>query len=278
MSFKNLLVHVDDGKACDLRLDAAFRLARELEAHLTGLYVAPDPYLPGNVRAEVPADFLADVHKQFEARMQKAVELYNRKSEKAGITPDCRVVHCAGAGIPDVVALHARYADLTILGQPEPDGPEGIDGPVTESVVLSSGRPGLVIPYIGAGRSIGRKVLVAWDAGREAARAVADAMPLLQRAESITVLAINPRHADHGDQPGADISLHLARHGLKVEAQTLETGDIGVADALLSRLADEDIDLLVMGAYGHSRLRELVLGGVTREVFQHMTVPVLMSH
>jgi len=278
MSFKNLLVHIDDGKACDLRLDAAFGLARELDAHLTGLYVAPDPYLPGNVRAEVPTEFLSTLQDQLKERLQAAVDLYSRKAEAAGIVPDCRSIHCAGAGIPEVVALHARYVDLTILGQPEPDGPEGIEGPVTESVVLSSGRPALVIPYIGAGASLGKKVMIAWDAGREAARAVADAMPLLQRADSVTVLAINPRHGDHGPQPGADISLHLARHGLKVEAQTLEADDLSVAEALLSRLADEDIDLLVMGAYGHSRLRELVLGGVTREIFRQMTVPALMSH
>jgi len=278
MSFKNLLVHIDDGKACALRLEAAFALARELDAHLTGLYVAPDPYLPGNVRAEVPTNFLSTLQSQLEERLHAAVELYTQKAEKAGISPDCRTAHCAGASIPEVVSLHARYADLTILGQPEPDGPEGVAGPVTESVVLSSGRPALVIPYIGAGKSLGKKVMIAWDAGREAARAVADAMPLLQRAESVSVLAINPRRGDHGPQPGADISLHLARHGLKVEAQSLEAEDLSVAEALLSRMADEDVDLLVMGAYGHSRLRELVLGGVTREIFHQMTVPVLMSH
>jgi nucleotide-binding universal stress UspA family protein len=278
MSFKNLLVHIDDGKACELRLDAAFALAGELDAHLTGLYVAPDPYLPGNVRAEVPASFLSTLQDQLKERLETAVALYTRKAEAAGLTPDCRTAHCAGASLPEVVALHARYADLTILGQPEPDGPEGIDGPVTESVVLSSGRPALIVPYIGAGARFGRRVMIAWDAGREAARAVADAMPLLQRADSVTVLAINPRRGDHGPQPGADISLHLARHGLKVEAQSLEAEDLSVAEALLSRLADEDIDLLVMGAYGHSRIRELVLGGVTREIFRQMTVPVLMSH
>lgn len=278
MSFKNLLVHIDDGKACALRLETAFALARELDAHLTGLYVAPDPYLPGNVRAEVPTNFLSTLQSQLEERLHAAVELYTQKAEKAGISPDCRTAHCAGASIPEVVSLHARYADLTILGQPEPDGPEGVAGPVTESVVLSSGRPALVIPYIGAGKSLGKKVMVAWDAGREAARAVADAMPLLQRAESVSVLAINPRRGDHGPQPGADISLHLARHGLKVEAQSLAAEDLSVAEALLSRMADEDVDLLVMGAYGHSRLRELVLGGVTREIFHQMTVPVLMSH
>jgi nucleotide-binding universal stress UspA family protein len=120
--------------------------------------------------------------------------------------------------------------------------------------------------------------MIAWDAGREAARAVHDALPVLERAKSVVVLVINPRRGNHGAEPGADIALHLARHGIKVEAQNTEVKDLSVADALLSRLADQGIDLLVMGAYGHSRLRELVVGGVTRQLFQQMTVPVLMSH
>ena len=135
-----------------------------------------------------------------------------------------------------------------------------------------------MLPYIGAGERLGTRVMVAWDGGRQAARAVGDALPLLERAHSAVVLVINPRRGAHGERPGADITLHLARHGVTVEAQHLEAEDLTVGDALLSRLADQDIDLLVMGAYGHSRLRELVPGGVTRQIFQQMTVPVFMSH
>ena len=145
-------------------------------------------------------------------------------------------------------------------------------------MVLAAGRPALVIPYIGAGETLGERVLVAWDGGREAARAVNDALPLLERAASVGVLVINPSRGGHGEQPGADIALHLARHGISVDAEHLEARDISTGNALLSRLADQNIDVLVMGAYGHSRLREMVLGGVTRQVFQSMTVPVLMSH
>ena len=143
---------------------------------------------------------------------------------------------------------------------------------------MAAGRPALVVPYIGAGKTIGARPMVAWDGGREAARAVNDAMPMLERAKSVVVLTVNPKKRDHGQEPGADIALHLARHGIKVEAQHLEVRDMSVADTILSRMADQGIDLLVMGAYGHSRIREWVMGGTTRQIFANMTVPVLMSH
>jgi nucleotide-binding universal stress UspA family protein len=151
---------------------------------------------------------------------------------------------------------------------------------MVENLLIYSGRPVLVVPYIGTGERIGRTVTVAWDAGREAARAVADAMPLLERAEKVHVLVVDPRpSADgHGEEPGADLALHLARHGVKAEVNRTEANDIGTGDVILSWLSDADSDLLVMGAYAHSRLRELVLGGVTRRILDGMTVPVLMSH
>ncbi len=148
------------------------------------------------------------------------------------------------------------------------------------NLVMSAGRPALVIPYIGAPEGFGRTVTLAWDAGREAARTVADAMPLLERAEQVHVLAVNPRSgiSGHGEEPGADIALHLARHGITAEVNHTHAQDVGVGDAILSWLSDSGSDLLVMGAYGHSRLRELVLGGVTRRLLDSMTVPVLISH
>jgi nucleotide-binding universal stress UspA family protein len=137
-----------------------------------------------------------------------------------------------------------------------------------------------VVPYIGGSDIIGRRALVAWNASREAARALNDAIPLLEDAENVTVLSVNPKRGirGEGDLPAADIALHLARHGMKAEASYVVAEDIGVGDALLSRAADLGSDLIVMGGYGHSRLREIVLGGATRTVLRHMTVPVLLSH
>jgi nucleotide-binding universal stress UspA family protein len=152
--------------------------------------------------------------------------------------------------------------------------------PHPERVTLASGRPILVVPYAGHFATLGQRVLVGWDASREATRAVGDAMPLLAAAEQVTVLAIDPQAGPggHGELPGADISLHLARHGVKAVIERTVSADVPIGDVLLSRAADLGADLLVMGAYGHSRARELLLGGATRTVLGSMTLPVLMSH
>ena len=181
----------------------------------------------------------------------------------------------------DVVSLNAKYVDLAIVSQADPDDAESYPNPgLPAEVALEAGRPVLVLPYIGAGKTLGKNVMVAWNGSREATRAVNDALPLLERAVKVSVLAVNPRDGggDHGDVPSADISLHLARHGVKTEATQTVSNEIDVADVILSRIADTGCDLLVMGAYGHSRMRELMMGGVTRDILKHMTVPLLLSH
>ncbi|MBV8576692.1 MAG: universal stress protein, partial [Acetobacteraceae bacterium] len=178
-------------------------------------------------------------------------------------------------------ALHARYADLAILGQLDPDRVETeLIRPRPEQVALASGCPVLIVPYAGHFDKLGRRVLIAWSATREAARAVKDAMPFLTSAELVTVLTIDPREGPHGhgELPGADIALHLARHGVKAQIERTVSAGVPVGEALLSRAADLGVDLIVMGAYGHSRAREVLLGGATRSVLRSMTVPVLMSH
>jgi nucleotide-binding universal stress UspA family protein len=136
----------------------------------------------------------------------------------------------------------------------------------------------LFVPYTGRFRDIGKRVLVAWNASREAARAVSDALPILAQAQSVEVVAFDPDGADHGEVAGADIALFLARHGVKASAARQSAPDIDVGSQILSRVADSNADLLVMGGYGHSRLRELALGGATRTVLDSMTLPVLMAH
>ena len=152
--------------------------------------------------------------------------------------------------------------------------------PRPELVALASGRPILAVPYAGQFETVGRRVLIGWNATREATRAVNDAMPLLAAADVVTVLTIDAREAPdaHGELPGADISLHLARHGVKATIERTVSAGVPAGEVLLSRAADLGADLLVIGAYGHSRMRELLLGGATRSILQSMTVPVLMSH
>ena len=145
---------------------------------------------------------------------------------------------------------------------------------------MASGRPLLMVPFAGDFPVLGQDVLVGWNASAEAARAVNDALPILQRARKVTVLSVNPRRGirGDGDVPAADIALHLARHGIRAEAAHTVVTDIGEGDALLSYAADIGADLLVTGMYGHSRLREMVFGGVTRSLLAEMTVPVFMAH
>ena len=178
------------------------------------------------------------------------------------------------------VALHSRYADLIVMGQPDLQDDSGVEPAFAHRLVLMAGRPVLFVPYIGPYGTLGKRVLLAWNATREAARAATDALPFLQAADEVCVVVVNPGGASHGQVPGADIGLYLARHGVHAKVEVIEGADIfhDAGNLLLSRAADLSSDLIVMGAYGHSRFSELVLSGVTRTMFESMTVPVLMSH
>ncbi len=283
MPIKNLLVHLDQTKACPKRASAAVSLATRFEAHLTGLYCVGEFLLPG--WADVPSHLLEEQRKREMERAESVLGDFGEKADRAGISHETRTAQVPADRLADEVALHARYSDLAILGQVDPEDVPTGGAHLVEQVVLGCGRPVLVIPYIGAQGDdgdlhIGRNVLAAWDASREATRAVNDALPFLEKAEKVEVVAVNPTKAArrHGEEPGADIALHLARHDVKVEVQHFSVSDIGPGDTLLSRLSDVGADMLVMGAYGHSRMREVILGGVTRTVLEHMTAPVLMSH
>lgn len=275
MPFRDILVHVDEGKSCESRLAVAARLAAAHQARLTGLFTRLLPRLPGYVSAQLGPEVQLMQDKYAREVAARAQEAFNKAAGLAGVSTEWRVAE--GDAI-EAVALHTRYADLVVVGQTDPDSED--QSRLADHLVLDAGRPVLVVPYVGRYETMGRKVIVAWNASREATRAVNDAMPFLQAAEKVTVLAINPTGGPngHGDVPGADICLHLARHEVKAEAAYLKAEDIDVGNMLLSRIADEDADLLVMGAYGRSRLREIVLGGATRHILDHMTVPVLMSH
>lgn len=281
MPYKDILVVLDDTSECRERVDVAVRLARKHEAHLTGLFVVEYGYIPTYAEAQIPQEVLAHRREMARAAATGVQEAFERQAQDAGISAEWRMVD--GDSVR-VVSLHSRYADLTVIGQNSPDGGGGFGScpNLAELVVLGCGRPVLTVPYVGKYPVVGQRVMIAWDARREAARAVADALPMLGAADSVAILSVNPISGKsdgyHGEMPGADIALHLARHGVNVEAQRVETRDVSVANMLLNRVADQSIDLLIMGAYGHTRVRELVLGGVTRQVFRQMTVPVLMSH
>lgn len=274
MPLKDILVYVDDSAHAASTVAAACSLALRHDAHLTGLTVNRPPEIPGFAAIEIPPSAVEILRQQRQEVLDKERETFEKAVSAAGLTG--RSGFSVASGRPlESLSLRSRYADLTVISQNAPESQGGGDDLVDE-LIMASGRPILVVPYIGAPAEIGRKVLVAWNGSREAARAVSDAMPILESADSIEVFAVEPNGI--GDMPGADIAQHLARHGLKAIAAKTAGLDIEVGDVLLNQAADSGADLIVMGAYGHSRMRELVLGGATRHILGHMTVPVLLSH
>jgi len=275
MSFRDLLVHLDASKHTAARAALAARLAKRFKAHLTGLYVTP--------QIEVPP-FLADQYAPKDLDEIFATVAFRRDQTQEGFAAAIRTAGCEGEWqelIGDAETLligEARLADLAILGQDDPsEVVSGVARALPEHVALAIGRPVLVVPYAGTFDSLGERVLVAWNGSPPAARAVNDALPLLKEAKAVEVLEIDaPEEASEG---GRTIGQHLKQHGIAAEVTRLGTSsDLGAGDLLLSRAADISADLIVMGVYGHSRRREIVLGGVSRHIFRHMTVPVLMSH
>jgi len=280
MGIKDILVQIDGSKTAAGRFAAAIGLAEAHGAHLTGLCLAVEPPIPATILGLVPPDLLTGQRNAIHEQAEAAAAQFRLAAGKAGLPNECRIVQVLDIDAADVFIQHARHSDLIVLSQVDAAEVSVLGTGFPADVVLGSGRPVLNIPYIGPAATLGQRVLVAWDGGREAARAVNDALPILERAHSVTVLSVNPDASSDGQRrdPGADIALHLARHGVKVTAARTIAQEISVGDAILADIADNGTDLLVMGAYGRSRLRELVLGGVTRHMFEHMTVPVLMSH
>lgn len=275
--YKTLLVPVDGREKSTRSLELACRIARQFDSHLIGLFVRPSGYIPSPARMDGTEKMLRELQEKVAAELtQEARARFDSVVKPSGLQrAEWRT---ASGPRADVVALHARYADLVVVNQTDPESPDATH--FADSVLLAVGRPVLLMPYVGDYSRFGQNILICWNAGREASRAVTDALPLLRVAKKVTVLSVDGEAsgAGHGESPGSDIALYLARHGVNaVTAQTV-SGSVEVGSVILSRAFDMGADLIVMGAYGHSRAREIVMGGATRTVLQSMTMPVLMSH
>jgi nucleotide-binding universal stress UspA family protein len=221
---------------------------------------------------------LVDAYEQgINAEQATAEATFGKSIKGKHLATEWRVVD----GYPeDELVVNARYADLLVVGQADRKNVSPVPGDLPEAVALATGRPVLVVPEIGAARPPGDVVMLCWNASRESARAAVDALPFLKAAKEVVVLIVDPHTSanGHGAEPGADVATWLSRHGVKVTVQRDVAADADIGNVILSRAADHGIDLIVMGVYGHSRLREMVLGGVSRTLMSSMTVPVLMSH
>jgi nucleotide-binding universal stress UspA family protein len=281
MTYRSLLVVLDQGPTCVARTDVALRLAATLDAHVVGLAPTGIVDLPMWPEAD-PAvgEFATRAASRLQAQAEQAAERFRERCGSAGTKSFEAVVDAADA-VPSVIG-HGHCSDLVILTQARPDTPgHAATRELVEQVVLQSARPTLLLPYTGALETLGRRPLVAWDDSREAARALWDALPLLRLAEQVEVVSWKESSAIDDARLTARLEAlnrWLLWHGVASRMHTEVSVDIGIAEAMLSRAADLSADLIVMGAYGHARWTERMLGGATRGLLEAMTVPVLMSH
>jgi len=274
---KDVLVNIPVGAPSAAVVDYAVSVATAYDAHLAGVAFAYEPVVPGTVFDGVAASIIATYRAESEKAGKAAVAKFDEAVRRAGLSAESHLLEAGPTGAGELFAQMARHFDLTVVAQtdPEKEAPEEL---LPEAALFGSGRPMLAVPYIQkAGLKLDR-VMVCWDGSRPAARAVADAMPFLERSKAIDVVTVSKDQGSRNDLPGVDIAHHLARHKLKVNLKHIVASDIDVASTLLSHAADTGADMLVMGGYGHSRLREFVLGGATRGILESMTVPILMSH
>ena len=272
----NLRVGAGEGPAADY----AVSLASALEAHITAVAFVYDPIAPMSELGYNPReafDGIDTLRRDNEVAAKAAIDRFARAASRAGVSAEPLTLSASFTDAGNQFGLIARRFDLAVVDQAEPE-PRAVEEKIAESALFDSGRPVIFVPYIQKAPLKLDRVMACWDGSRPAVRAIADAMPLLARAGSVEVVIVANERGKQEEIEGVDMGQHLARHGLNVEVQRITRGNMDIADALLSHAADAGTDFIVMGGYGHSRLREFVLGGVTHSILRSMTVPVLMSH
>ena len=273
---KDIIVNLSVGKPRDVAGDYAITVASAFDAHLSGVACAYEPVVGGMAFPGVAASVIDAFRAESQAEADRAKKAFDENARRAGLSSDSSVISATASGAADKLGELAREYDLSIVAQAQPDG-DVAETLAIEGALFNSGRPVLVVPYIQTTGLKLDRVMVCWDGSRNAARAISDAMPFLRRAGMIDVVTVENRER-RNELVGAKIAAHLARHGLKVELKPIVSPELDVADAILSNAADSSADLIVMGGYGHTRLREFILGGATRGILGAMTVPTLMAH
>lgn len=281
MSWKDILVIVSEAEADEPALALGEALANQCaDCHLAAAFLTPLPDEPlayePTVVAGVWAELLGRARQEAEAERKKVEARLARSSKQVML----RNAEALSRDLGRVAAVHARYADVAVMTRPS-DGPGAeLREEIIEGVLFHSGRPALIAPPGWSGTGLGKRVVVAWDASREATRALSEADDILEFAEAVTVVTVDakPKMFGHGDQPGANIAAHLSRRGLPAEVRNVDSMGRSASLAILEEAQTLNADLVVMGGYAHSRLRELVFGGATRELLRAATVPLLMAH
>jgi nucleotide-binding universal stress UspA family protein len=279
--YKDILVPYVNADSADAPAAAALALAEAFQAHVAMLVTVDVPRPMPSDWGAMAYDVYARLHEQARKRAHERAEALRGKFAHAAVPVEIRTTEAVSLYPQNAAALQARYADLSVLPAMPRDGADTVFvHDYFHDLLRQSGRPVLVVPRDSRATLPPKRAVIAWKPTREASRAIADAMPLLHGAEAVDVLVIDPvvGEAAHGGEPGADIAAHLARHGLKVEVVTRPRMNFSVAYAVLDYARAVGADLVVAGGYGHSRLREAMLGGTTRELLETAHLPVLFSH
>ena len=277
MSIKDIVVHVTGADDADGRIATAVALAKAHESHVTGLYTLYVPPLPTYVESQIGGDLIRHQRQMYTDAAREAESAFMKRMEAEGVTAEWR---CLEGDPEHTIAVNARYCDLLVMGRRDA-ATDDSSLRLVQAVVLESGKPVLMMPDEAPQRPVGQHVMAAWSGTRESARAIDAALPLLACAERVDVIAVDPRKGGqdaHGPIPAADLCRHLARHAVRADAQSVSSEGRGAGETLLARAMADGADLLVMGAYGHARWREMVLGGATEYVLHHARIPVLMAH
>jgi len=280
MSYKTILVSLNEvGRLAEL-VAATVTLARETGAHVSGLYVVPAVQVYPSVGFEAAPQVFEGNRSFFKDNGARVKQAFEAAMQREGLSHDFHQVDARTPVIADEVVSSGRVADLVIVSATNPEEITGVERDFVEQTVMALGRPVIVLPYKGKAEVSLNEVIIGWDGGREASRATFDALPLLKKAAKVRVVRIDPQKDPslRGSVAGADLAEALARHGVKAEAQGYSTDGQDEGQALMRCAADSGAGLIVMGAYGHSRLAEFIFGGATRFVLNRLVCPVLMSH
>ena len=275
---KDLVVNLTGGHPQDFAADYAISLATAFSAHVAGVGFIYEPVIPGTVLGGVPTDLIEVQREQNSKAAKAAISRFDTAAKAAGVSAETRMLDASIAGAADLFGRIARRFDIAVVGQAQRE--QGASEELLiEGALFGSGRPVVVVPYVHKEPVKLDRILMCWDGSRPAARAIADALPFLKRAKAIEIVVVTGERDKSGEITGTNMRRHLARHGVNVEIKHITAGGgVDVPNAILSHAADSGTEFMVLGGYGHSRLREFILGGVTRSILGSMTVPVLMSH
>jgi nucleotide-binding universal stress UspA family protein len=276
-AIRDMLVVVDlAGERNSAKL--AVDLAGKLDAHLTGLALAYDPITPAySMAAPIPTDFMVSAREQAVEDAKTGAAGFEEIARVAGVAVETRVSDVMlGDGFGGIID-HAKLSDLVVIGQDNPDRREPLREVLTEAVMFQAEVPTLLVPHAGIAEFKADHAVIAWNGGTTAARAVRSAMPLLQMTKEVTVVIVEGGRK-RAEIQGADVATYLARHDLDVTVRTISRTPAGIGQTIIDFVGDEGADWMIMGAYGHSRLREFILGGTTARILKAMPLPVLMAH